>query len=138
MPIKIVTIGRIGAHARQRESCSRCNRNDYEEVFFGNKVHCKRCRRNFRLKAKYGLTLEEVEQAIEELSGVCPICMREPDAWAVDHDHACCPDKYKTCGKCVRGFICTKCNSAIGFLKDSSAGLRRAADYLDSWSQRLI
>lgn len=43
----------------------------------------------------------------------------------VDHDH--------TTGA-VRGLLCSKCNMAIGMLKDSPSLLRKAADYLDSYS----
>lgn len=35
----------------------------------------------------------------------------------VDHDHGCCP-RAKSCGRCVRGFLCGTCNSAAGLVRD--------------------
>lgn len=52
----------------------------------------------------------------------------------VDHDHLCCPGQ-KSCGKCVRGFLCPNCNTAIGFMKDDPDRLAAAADYLRSHSR---
>jgi hypothetical protein len=49
----------------------------------------------------------------------------------VDHDHSCCPTGQRSCGRCFRGFICNECNKAIGFMQDSPAALRAAADYLE-------
>lgn len=46
---------------------------------------------------------------------------------------ACCPDRNQTCGKCLRGLLCGKCNRAAGLAKDSPEVLRGLADYLDSW-----
>jgi hypothetical protein len=31
----------------------------------------------------------------------------------VDHDHKCCPTEV-TCGKCVRGIVCNRCNQTVG------------------------
>lgn len=47
----------------------------------------------------------------------------------VDHDHACCPGE-RSCGVCVRGFLCGNCNSAIGLLGDSVDVALRASAYL--------
>jgi hypothetical protein len=67
--------------------------------------------------------------------GVCAIC-RCPEmkraSLSVDHDHACCStvDK-KSCGKCVRGLICARCNRGLGAFLDSRAFLAAALSYLD-------
>lgn len=50
---------------------------------------------------------------------------------AVDHDHSCCPGN-KSCGLCVRGLLCQRCNLFIGQAKDSPELLRLAASYLEN------
>lgn len=61
--------------------------------------------------------------------GTCPICSREAKL-VVDHDHACCPSKDKSCGQCFRGHICGSCNSMLGYAGDSLATLSAAGAYL--------
>lgn len=48
---------------------------------------------------------------------------------ALDHDHACCPNSH-SCGSCLRGLLCVRCNSGIGYLGDDAERLLAAADYL--------
>ena len=82
-----------------------------------------------RLK-RYGIRPERYAAAL--LRG-CEICQRRVERLHVDHDHSCCPPKsarYRTCGKCVRGFLCGSCNRAIGLMQDDPDTIRRAANYL--------
>lgn len=51
---------------------------------------------------------------------MCPICGADAPL-VVDHDHVS--------GR-VRGRICSKCNSGLGFFQDSPTNLERAAEYL--------
>lgn len=73
-----------------------------------------------KLLAEYGLTVERFNTMLAKQGGVCAICQKSAGA-CVDHCHIT--------GK-VRGLLCAKCNSAIGFLNDDFATLIRAVDYI--------
>lgn len=88
-----------------------------------------------KLRRRYGVTLEEIEQKKKIQNNVCYICgnseyrlnintgkIRE---LSVDHNH-------KT-GQ-VRDMLCSICNLTIGYAKESSDRLRKCADYLDKWN----
>jgi Recombination endonuclease VII len=83
----------------------------------------------------YGLTLETFAVMLTGQHYRCAIC-RSPfrDAYDthIDHDHACCPrGRRHTCGNCVRGILCSHCNTALGKFRDDPAILRRAARYIE-------
>lgn len=92
--------------------------------------------RRQRLWTWHRLTVEQFDERLAAQGGACgnPGCdATEPGgkgAWHVDHDHACCPGP-RSCGGCVRGLLCNKCNVALGYARDSAAVLRGLADYLD-------
>ena len=88
-------------------------------------------RRN-QLKYKFRMTVEEYDALLESQGGVCAICGAEPGVsrLAVDHDRKCCPQRKPTCGKCVRGLLCIKCNVHLSWIEDED--WRRKADaYLE-------
>lgn len=92
-------------------------------------------RRGAMLKWRYSLTLEAWGELLESQGGCCAICKTDdPGAgrqWCVDHDHACCPGA-ATCGTCVRGLLCQRCNVFLGSVRDDADFLRAAASYLES------
>jgi len=93
------------------------------------KVHPEKVKergRNQHLK-KYKLTTKEYNRMVKAQGGVCAIC-GEPErmqrALSVDHDHFT--------GE-VRGLVCSRCNSAMGFADDSPMRLRKMADYIERY-----
>ena len=86
---------------------------------------------------KYGLTLEQYDAMLKEQGGVCAIC-RRPETksrhgkvfpLSVDHDRSCCPG-LGSCGKCVRGLLCSDCNLALGKLQDDPGRALAIVSYL--------
>ena len=88
--------------------------------------------RSAQLTKYYGIDSDEYERLLTEQGGRCKICNSDKPGrktnkfFSVDHNH--------TTGK-VRGLLCSKCNSAIGLMQDSSAILRKAAEYLDQHNE---
>lgn len=76
--------------------------------------------RRYRLKVKYGITLEEYEAMKKAQKGKCLICYRKKKL-AVDHNHKD--------GK-IRGLLCVNCNMGLGLFEDNQILLLRAIDYL--------
>jgi len=134
--------------------CSKC-RTFFEVANFTNdrtradglSKNCKDCARQYRLayrdkigfigrkhqklQERYGITIEEYNQKLEDQNHCCAICGRSTDeiqnthhrryALAVDHNH--------TTGK-VRGLLCSSCNQALGLFQDNVAVLQSAQTYL--------
>lgn len=73
---------------------------------------------------KYGLTEDDVHSMLDAQGGCCDICGVEFHQYEfhIDHDH-----KTGT----VRGLLCSKCNTAIGFLQDNPDFMRNAANYIE-------
>lgn len=70
-----------------------------------------------RIKHKYGLGKDDLQELYDKQVGLCGICLDALDKFAVDHDHAT--------GK-VRGLLCYPCNSGLSQFKDNTKNLRRA------------
>lgn len=98
--------------------------------------HCNECRvedsRWRSVAKKYGLSRAQYAELFASQGGACAICRKPPPPsrqLAVDHDHRCCPGE-ATCGKCIRGLLCTDCNHLLGQAGDDPEVLRAAAAYL--------
>lgn len=81
--------------------------------------------RKNHLNLRFKLTLEQYEEMAKNGCEICGAHALPHKQLHVDHDHKCCPPVYKdstkrdaywykTCGLCVRGIVCDKCNQAIG------------------------
>lgn len=73
------------------------------------------------LLRKHGLTLDQYHAMHERQNFQCAICGCD-EKLMLDHCHRTC---------CVRGLLCNRCNSGIGFLGDSPMVVHRALKYLD-------
>lgn len=96
---------------------------------------CQPCRDKhtfWRQTAKYGLEAGRYDAMLLEQAGRCAVCRTPMSAPGVDHDHACCPGK-RSCGKCVRGLLCERCNTLLGYADDRVETLEAAVGYLRAW-----
>lgn len=105
----------------------------------GLQIICKMCDRARQQGYKYNLSAAEIADLLESQGGHCAICSATDPAtpsgnWNVDHDHACCPGR-KSCGQCVRGLLCSRCNVMLGMSLDRPGILRDAAVYLETHSR---
>jgi hypothetical protein len=76
-------------------------------------------RRTHRLR-RYGLTQEDFDRILEAQGHACAMCLdpfEEDEAVFIDHDHACCPEEKRSCGKCRRGLLCLRCNTGLGYIE---------------------
>ncbi|SCE63493.1 Recombination endonuclease VII [Micromonospora matsumotoense] len=84
------------------------------------------------MRSKFGFTYRQYLRMVDEQNGVCRICGNPPpdgERLAVDHDHGCCSGQ-KTCGQCIRGLLCKRCNSALGLFDDNPETLAAARAYV--------
>lgn len=86
-------------------------------------------RRNQRLKAEYGITLEQYNIMFAKQNGCCSICGEHASTHSkglvVDHNH--------TNGK-VRDLLCGLCNKMLGHCRENPQILDRASEYLEKHS----
>jgi hypothetical protein len=88
---------------------------------------------DIRLRATYNIDADCFDSMLYAQSGGCRICgTTDPGGrgeFHVDHDRSCCPDK-GSCGICVRGLLCTRCNVGIAMFNDSIDLMREAIRYV--------
>ncbi len=142
-------------YSRTHKVCSRCQQALTLDCFYradglGNPRHrCKRCTdeenlkwqkdnpekhkllsvrrsKNSHARERFGMEGEEYRRILASFGPVCGICghpetRKNRQGLSLDHCH-------KT--KIIRGALCGRCNSMIGFARDSHELLERAAAYL--------
>lgn len=108
---------------RQRHAAKIAARNKRYAARHPDRIKATAARK--RLK-KYGLTFDSYNALIERQFGRCVLCQTEiteidPALIHIDHCH--------TTGL-VRGVLCVRCNSLLGFAKEDVTTLQRAIAYL--------
>jgi hypothetical protein len=98
----------------QLESCYDVVEDEKVYLYSKQKIRYKRA---YNLMYKYKL---EIERYNEMISKGCHVCGEYQERnLHVDHDHSCCNGQI-TCGKCVRGVLCNKCNTSVAKYEDGS------------------
>ena len=96
------------------------------------RTECKPCRSRTSQASRYGISVGEIEELIEQTGNRCMICDTHADdvphtafrynPLVVDHDHVT--------GK-VRGLLCPTCNAGLGHFQDNKTLLINAVRYLE-------
>jgi hypothetical protein len=92
------------------------------------------------LRKKYLVTIEMFNEMAKD---GCQICGNTPKKMPlhIDHDHKCCRSEELTCGKCVRGVVCNRCNQTIGkyengLIRPDNPLLDKIAEYLMKYNHK--
>lgn len=119
----------MSADTKERERTREVWRRANSKRYHSNpeyRADSNRRRREARIR-EYGITPERYEEMFAEQGGVCALC-RGPEpvagrSLAVDHDHRCCADSKRSCGLCVRGLLCSRCNTILAVIEKAEATL---------------
>lgn len=119
----------------RRSRCRACIRQYAAARYQRTKADRLEWERWAHLRKKYRLSQEQYAAMLAGQGGGCAIC-KSPSSggrgsFHVDHDHACCSGT-GSCGSCIRGLLCLRCNTGIGSFRDAPELLRAAALYLRS------
>lgn len=127
----------VNKHTEKRRSiCKLCHnamyRNNYKNnskkyrEYTNSKPYRSELRRKANLK-KFGLTIQQYEEMLQQQNSVCAICAEKcisGKRLAVDHCHET--------GK-VRQLLCRRCNQSMGKFNDDPVLLQKVVDYLVKW-----
>ena len=136
----------VNGKSRGYLHCYLCGRKCNAEEYVLHAKMCEQCCGDYYrlLKAptlyhlrKYNVTnLWFLDKLIEQ-KGRCDICMRSrfklKKELGVDHNHKCCPGG-GSCGRCVRGLLCNRCNIALGLLDDLTVKANRLIKYINKYN----
>jgi hypothetical protein len=129
--------------------CPKCNVEKLESDYYPYSSKCKACHiayarkrdlekkgdraardRRYFWKRRYGILESEYNDLLSSQNNVCAVCAGVNESGhylSVDHCH--------TSGD-VRGLLCTRCNTALGKVKDDVEILRNLINYLEKHAQK--
>lgn len=81
--------------------------------------------------SRHGITQDQFSSLLKTNNGCCWICDAKPDdsRLCIDHDHSCCSGPY-SCGKCIRGLLCSNCNKMVGHFEKGNINIKKIISYL--------
>lgn len=92
-------------------------------------------RRDTQCRHIYNMRKGQYAEMLAAQGGLCANRGCSNPATDVDHDHACC-DGQRSCGKCIRGLLCSGCNAALGRIRDDLSRAQGLVAYLREWAAR--
>jgi hypothetical protein len=104
-----------------KQYCKPCSNSYFKQWRTSNLEQVRKKDRMLHYIRTYNLSVDVAEALVENRTGICEICKNE-DLLVVDHNH--------TTGK-VRGFICSFCNSCLGYAKENKETLKNLIEYLN-------
>lgn len=114
---------------KNRKICKECfnkqNLQNYYKNHKGNSLTYDRMKEH-RVKAYFGISLQEYNSLADKATH-CKICQTSFSSSfdkQLDHCHE---------SKMIRGFLCHKCNKALGLFKDDPLILEQALKYLQGY-----
>lgn len=122
-----------------RNVCKACAAEYMKQYYLKNpdKAAVNRSRQALRDAGKdrftrHGITIGEYDKMVAKYDGNCWSCKERP-ATHIDHDHKCCKKAY-SCGQCIRGILCSQCNTALGLLQDNVDMINKLSEYASQTS----
>lgn len=117
----------------RRNYCKQCHADYMVDYYKKNpdklnsdaKIIYAKNRKNWK---RHRLTEEQYSKLLNKYDGKCHSC-KDRKAINIDHDHNCCPGSF-SCGKCVRGILCSQCNTALGLLSDDLQKIKGLLKYI--------
>jgi len=145
--------GRIKVDRKASRTCSRCGEEklvfQYPSESTVESLLCEECRKKARAERhaaltpeerrrmnlqqrtnRHGLSRETYTALLEAQSYSCAVCLTpfsETRSPAIDHDHKHCSG-VSGCAQCIRGLVCTRCNTAVGWAETFHA----SPEYLEA------
>lgn len=121
--------------------CRTCDTYLQEDSFSKTFTDCTKCKtenQHKRTVKKHGISYDQYLDMLSSQNNKCKICENEEKSsksrLSIDHDHSCCPGE-NSCGKCVRGLLCSNCNMSLGNAKDSIEILEKMIEYLKAYQK---
>lgn len=103
----------------------KARKKSYDAVYYSS-PEGRAVQRNTYLLYKFGITLVQWDDMFKRQGRCCVICKATKPGgrgtWHTDHCH--------TTGK-VRGILCTRCNTGVGFSRESIPILKSMIEYLE-------
>lgn len=119
----------VGFEDFHKDKSSKLGLNSYCKDCSRNKYHSKTDNEKYdsHYRSAYGITIKQYDQMLSDQNFCCGICRTikpggQGNRFYIDHDH--------DTGD-IRGLLCHKCNTGLGFLNDSKTTLEAAISYLD-------